>query len=161
MRWVLALLLCGVLVACMGDDESSPDETAVREATETLLAQVEDGHYDAAWESMHPAYQAVIPREQLVDCGSRFPAVFIAYEIGDVEQGEYDADEIGTIDAWRVEVTFEANDAFKAQSQTEGMIDRSFNFTRDGDQWRWFPGTGELGVFRDGNCGLPWPGGSS
>ncbi|HEX5164513.1 MAG TPA: hypothetical protein VFV93_03885, partial [Thermomicrobiales bacterium] len=65
---------------------------------------------------------------------------------------------IGTVDAWRVEVTFEANDAFKATSQTGGIIDRSFNLLHEGESWYWFPATGELDSFKEGSCGLPWPG---
>lgn len=158
MRWLMAIALSGCLVACLRAEEPSAEETAVRAAVVQILTQVQDSRFAEAWDSMHPAYQAVIPREQLVDCGERYPPVFVSFDILEVENEDYLADEIGMVDAWVAAVRFEANDAFKIDSGTSGMIDRSFNYVETDDGWRWFPGTGELRTFREGGCGLPWPG---
>jgi len=160
MRWVLVLVLCGLLIACGGDDGPSAEETAVRAATERLLTQVQNTLYTNAWASLHPAYQAVIPQEQLVACGEEFPAAFVTFDIDDAELGEYAADEIGTIDAWQVGLSFELTDDFNNPDGTTGASDRTLHFVRAGDDWTWFPATGELQTFKDGGCGLPWPGGS-
>ncbi len=160
MRWILVLVLSGALLACRDDDGPSGDEAAARQATEDLLTQVQNGQYSDVWASLHPDYQAVIPQEQLVDCGEEFPAAFVTFEIHDVEQREYAADEIGPIDAWWIDLSFELTDAFRNPDGTVGVSDRTLHFVQSGDDWAWFPATGELQTFKDGGCGLPWPGGS-
>ena len=160
MRWVLVLVLCGSLIACRGDDGPSEEETAVREATEKLLTQVQNDQYADAWASLHPDYQAVIPQQQLLDCGEKFPAAFVTFEIHDAELREYAADEIGPIDAWWIGLSFELTDAFRNPDGTTGTSNRTLHFVLAGDEWTWFPATGELQTFKDGGCGLPWPGGS-
>lgn len=161
MRWFLLVVLCGCLVGCRGEDGPSDEEREAREAAVQMLAQVSDGQYADVWTSLHPAYQEVIPEEQLVDCGMRFPAAFVKYEINEAELDDYNADEIGTVDAWQVSITFELIERFADPSGTPGLSTRSLILVQDGDEWHWFPATGELQTFRDGNCGLPWPGASA
>jgi hypothetical protein len=160
MRWVLVVVLSGLLVACGGDDGPSAEEIAARDATEQLLTQVQNGQYADAWASLHPEYQAVIPQELLVSCGEEFPAAFATYEIDDADQRQYVAAEIGTVDAWSIGLSFELTDAFRNPDGTVGASSRTMQFMQVGDDWTWFPADGELQTFKDGNCGLPWPGGS-
>jgi hypothetical protein len=158
MRWVLVVMMAGLLVACGGDDGPSAEEGAVRDATYELLTQVQNGQYADAWASLHPDYQAVIPQELLVSCGEEFPAAFTSYEIDDAEQREYTAAEIGAVDAWSIGLSFELTDAFRSPDGTAGASNRTMQFVLIGDDWTWFPADGELQTFSDGNCGLPWPG---
>jgi hypothetical protein len=160
MRWVMLLVLAGALLACGGDDGPSEEETDVREAAAALMTTVQNGQYNEAWAALHPAYQAVIPEEQLVDCGTQFLAAFVTFEIDDVELAEYNADEIGAIDAWQVGFSYELTDAFSNPDGSTGESNRTIHFVEDGDAWTWLPATGELQTFREGGCGLPWPGGS-
>jgi hypothetical protein len=160
MRWVLVVVLCGSLLACRGDDGPSDEESAARQAAETLLTQVQAGQYSETWASLHPDYQAVIPQEQLLGCGEEFPAAFISYEIDGADLREYTAGEIGTVEAWRIELSFELTDAFRNPDGTIGTSNRAMQFVQVSDDWTWFPADGELQTFTDGNCGLPWPGGS-
>lgn len=159
MRWVVLLVLAGALLACGGNDGTS-EEAAVRKAAGELMTQVQDGQYDRIWASLHPEYQAVIPEQRLIDCSAQFPAAFVTFEIGEAELHEFAADEIGQIDAWQVGIDYELNDAFSDPDGSTGMSSRTMQFVDVGDNWTWFPGTGELQTFRKGGCGLPWPAGS-
>ena len=160
MRWVAVVVLSGLMVACGGDDGPSAEERAARDATDQLLTQVQNGQYADVWASLHPDYQAVIPQDLLVSCGEEFPAAFTSYEIDEAEQREYAAAQIGTVDAWSIGLSFELTEGFRNPDGTAGTSNRTMQFVQAGDVWTWFPADGELRSFSDGNCGLPWPGGS-
>jgi hypothetical protein len=153
---VIFLLVC--LAGCRGGSSSTADREA-RQATTNLLNQVQQAQYGSVWESMHPAQQAIVPREQLVACGERFGPAFEGFEIGDVSAEDVTPEEVGAIKAQVVSVNFDLTDEFDNGLATP--IDRRFRFVKVDDTWRWLLGSGELAVFRDGNCGLPWPGGAT
>lgn len=156
MRWILVLVFAVGLVACGGDDGPSEEETAVRDAMQQLLTQVESDQYADAWDTLHPSQQEVITREHLIDCGERYPVNWESFEVDDPDQREWTQEAIGTVDAWVIDATFQANEAYQEESGTDGVVTRPFQWvTVDGD-WRWFVRSGELATFADGGCGVPW-----
>jgi hypothetical protein len=108
---------------------------------------------------LHPAQQAIVPREQLVACGERFGPAFESFEIVDVSTEDVAPERVGASKAQAVTVNFDLTDAFGNGSATP--IDRRFRFVKVDDRWRWLLGTGELAVFKDRACDLPWPGGAT
>lgn len=158
-RWLLAIVVVLTIASCR-DDGPPEEEMDVRQAADELLLRVWAGRYEEVWESLHRAHQAIVPREQLVDCGNRFPPAFQSHEIDRVSEEAIAPDEIGETDGWAVAVTFELTDEFAAPNSSSTPIDRQLHFVEVDGTWRWVLGTGELQTFREGNCGLPWPGGS-
>lgn len=158
MHWLLALVVLLLIVGCRGDAGPSAEERAVRRVADEMLTHVLAGRYGQAWESLHPVHQAIVSREQLEACGNRFPPVFSSHEIAEVSELELNLDEIGQTDGWMAVVVFELTDEFKAQENASGPIDRSLYVTQVDGDWRWVLQQGRLEAFRNGNCGIPWPG---
>lgn len=155
MRWLLVLILLGSLPGCRGGPTPSADERAAREVIATLLTNVQASRYDAAWETLHPAHQALVSREQVVACGTRFGPAFDGFTIERASLQDVVPDAVGPTKAWVVTVTFHLLPAFQATTP----VDRTFWVVHTESGWHWLLGTGELGVFQQGHCGLPWPGG--
>ena len=158
LRMLLILTVLVGLAGCRGGASSSTDREA-RQATSDLLTQVQQAQYGAVWESLHPAQQAMVPREQLVACGARFGPAFEDFEIVEATTEDVTPDGVGATTATVVTVNFDLTPEFDNGSSTP--IDRRFRFVKVDGRWRWLLGPGEMAVFNDGSCGLPWPGGAS
>ena len=62
--------------------------------------------------------------------------------VNDVEPGQDAADEIGTIEAWLVNTTFELIARFADPSGATGLSIRTLKFVQGEGTWWWFPATG-------------------
>jgi hypothetical protein len=69
MRRALGAALLVAAVACGGGGDT-PEVAALKRQVRLLA----DGHYDQLWEQLHPAQQAIIPKDAYVRCAGRAAA---------------------------------------------------------------------------------------
>jgi hypothetical protein len=144
MRWIQLVLVLGLmLVTAPGCREDNSAAAMMRERLE-LSSQSEHGR---VWDMLHPAHQALVTREQFVECGQ------VADEqgspaIGDVDVLSEEA-QTKTIPAiGDVEVTVVT---LEWQQGGDTRIAEFDAIEVDGD-WRWVLPESALGFFQRGEC---------
>jgi hypothetical protein len=74
-RYLLAAIAALAIAGCgssSGTPKDDPKQVAVK-----VLNQIVHKHYTEAWDDLHPADQAVAPRDEYVTCESRSPVIAV------------------------------------------------------------------------------------
>jgi hypothetical protein len=141
--FIMIVVVAGSLSACRGDVDTRGAEEAVR----ARIEQLSRGDYAAAWETLHPAHQAIVSQEKFVECGRelqlrRDPTVD-TIAILESRQTSKEIAGIGEVEVVNVQV--EQRTGEEARRPTYDVIEV------DGT-WRWVLSDAALNAFQAGNC---------
>ena len=137
------MLACTLLLAaCGGGDDSGG---SAGDAVIQQMQQLSRGQMGRQWDDLHPAQQALIPRDHFVQCGGievniDGTKVIETYEEEVLIPG---TDQRVQSTAVTVEMTFSSGEAKRTQTQTfhEILVD---------DEWRWI--VADPAAYADGQC---------
>jgi hypothetical protein len=143
-RLVLGGLAAAVLVAGCGGDVD-PARTPAGMAQVVFLEDLYNGRVQRAYETLHPAYRRIVPRNQFVNCTREASLGGLdSIEILDVYDDPVRIPGAGTVPAKavRVRLTSTAGDATTFVSHE----------VKVGPRWRWVLNDTALRAYRDGKC---------
>lgn len=140
MRWFGIIVAALVLAACgsSGSGQESASQALVRH-----LTFVSKGQYGPEWDELHPAQQAVVPRDKYMQCASEH--VFPITDIKATE--EYDdtitVPEAGSVVSRAVTVSYKLKDQTQSQTFHEVKVD---------GKWRWVLDQKSIDAYKAGTC---------
>ncbi|HYZ20363.1 MAG TPA: hypothetical protein VE615_12510 [Gaiellaceae bacterium] len=143
-RWALLAIVAVVAAGCGGEEDlaaSGPGAAAVRKY-ENLYA----GHFERAWNELHPAHQRIVSRARFARCARA------AIAVGDLESIEvldvFDDDiRIAGIPERRAKAVRVRVSSFQGESFTAEDHE-----VKVGDDWRWVLNTPAVEAYRQGRC---------
>lgn len=142
-RWLsLALLVVafGAVSAACGTDP------AASAFVERRWKQLGRGEYAQAWETLHPAQQAIVTRDAFVACGQQASALEVAaVTILNETDAQADVPEIGPTSVRSVELRLR----FKGSGDTRTTTDQLLKVNND---WRWVMSQRAIDAFKNGEC---------
>jgi hypothetical protein len=144
MRWPLLALGATLLLAGCGGNED-PGQTPAGQAQVRFLYNLYHGRLDAAYSSLHPAYQRLVPRKRFVVC-TRKTAL-----------GDLDSIEILKVDDDPVEIPGAGRVPAKAvhvrlTSSNGGATSFVNHEVEVGSAWRWVLNAAAAKAYRAGRC---------
>jgi len=145
LRLVVAAFVGALLVAgCGGEDD--PGHTPAGQAQALFLHQLYNGQLDAAYSTLHPAYQRVVPRSRFIACtraaGLRgLGSIEILNVYDDPVQIPGEGEQ--TAKAVRVRLTSSNGEAIKPFVNHEVKV---------GSDWRWVLNARGVSAYRAGRC---------
>jgi hypothetical protein len=144
MRWLpFALAILLVLAGCGGDVD--PGRTPAGLAQVRFLSDLYNGRVERAYDTLHPAFQRVVPRSKFVQCTRRAGLGGLdSIEILDVYDDPVrlpDGSKAGA-KAVRVRLTSDSGDATTFVSHQ----------VKVGPRWRWILNSAALQAYRTGKC---------
>jgi hypothetical protein len=145
LRIVVSALAVAVMVAGCGGD-LDPARTPAGSAQVRLLEDLYDGRVQRAYETLHPAYQRIVPRAKFVDCTRRAALGGLdSIEILDVYTDPVQIPGEGKVNAKavRVRLTSSTGDATEPFVRHEVKV---------GSRWRWVLNDSAVRAYRAGTC---------
>ena len=146
-RLILGGLALAVLVAGCGGDVD-PARTPAGMAQVRFLEDLYNGRLQNAYETLHPAYQRVVPRSKFLACTRRAGLGGLdSIEILDVYDDPVTLPDGGKVGAKgvRVRLTSTSGEATTFVSHE----------VKVGPRWRWVLNDQALGAYRSGKCPGP------
>lgn len=143
MRWLGLLIVSLSLLAC-GGSGGGDSPADVSKARFELLGK---GQFDKAWDLLHPAHQAIVPKELYVKCGQQLsapPTPLKKIKVLGVSDEQYDVAEVGAVPAKAVKLRLTFPDGSERET-TDHIV------SVDG-KWRWVLTEQILSVYRGGDC---------
>lgn len=141
-RWLFVTVALGlvVLTGCMGGQSAG-------DAAKERIEQLSRSEYDKAWETLHPAQQAIVSQDKFVECGlaseqAQSPVVD-DIRVDDERTERRTVPEVGDVEVHVVDLVIRKGDL--AVSQEYELVEV------DGD-WRWVLNQSALDAFRAGEC---------
>ena len=143
-RFILGGLALAVVVAGCGGDVD-PARTPAGAAQVRFLEDLYNGKVQRAYDSLHPAYQRIVPRSRFVQC-TRLAALggLDSIEILDVYDDPATLPDGGEADAKAVRVRLTSTDG-RATTFVSHEV-------KVGPRWRWVLNEEALGAYRSGKC---------
>ena len=143
MRWFGLVIVLGIalgVAACGGDDS---EDNAASEAAEQVYRAFLDSDFGKAWDSLHPAHQAVVARDTFINCqvGNSIP--WTRVEIIRERDEIWEAPEVGQLTTRAVEARLIGD-----QDITEGTL----HMIEVDGVWRWFLDEDAVRTFKQGQC---------
>jgi len=144
-RLCLAALAALVLLAGCGGGESDPESTPAGRAQKQFLEDLYNDRLDAAYATLHPAYQRVVSRKRFVACtrAARFGGLG-SIEILDVSDDPVDIPGSGNVPAKAVRVRLTSS-----KGQTATFVNHEVEV---GSGWRWLLNRAGASAYRAGRC---------
>ena len=143
MRFGLVLFAISIAVGLSGCSYGNGDTSASRAAREVFQDYL-DGDYGKAWDSLHPAHQAIVARDTCINCQSTTQGLPWNKVQVDREHDEiWDAPEVGQITTRTVELRLIGD-----KDITQG----SLHLVKVDGQWRWFLDADAVRAFKEGKC---------
>jgi hypothetical protein len=147
-RLILAGLAVAALAAGCGGDVD-PARTPAGMAQVRFLEDLYNGRLQQAYDTLHPAFQGVVPREKFVQCTRQSGLGGLdSIEILDVFDDPATLPDGGTVGAKAVRVRL---------TSTSGETQEPFvsHMVKVGDAWRWVLNEKALRAYRSGKCPPP------
>jgi hypothetical protein len=127
-----------LLAACGGGDSS-----AVK-FTKQLVKEQSQGQFDKAWDSLHPAQQAVVPKDKYVQCGQQAsPTAAQKMDLVSESDAQSNVPEVGTATVHSVKLNVNYGD------DTRQPI---YNLINVDGKWRWVMRQDAIDSFKGGEC---------
>ena len=140
----LAGMLMVVVAACGGGGEPAGD------VARRQIELTSQGQFDEVWELLHPAQQAVVPRQLYIDCGRQL-AREGASTVDRIEMRGTDEDERNV--PWVGETDVQVVNATIYRGEDPSPV--AVVLVKSGDEWRWVIGEDQvsaLEAFQRGEC---------
>ena len=139
--WVF-VLACAALsaIACGGDDDEGDGAS---QAAEGVFRTFLDGDFGGAWDSLHPAHQAIVARDTYINCQTGDTVPWTGVEAFREHDEIWDAPEIGQLTTRAVELRLIGD-----QDVTQGTL----HMLQVDGEWRWFLDEDAVRAFKQGQC---------
>jgi hypothetical protein len=143
-RLVVAALAVVLLAAgCGGTDD--PAHAPAARAQVQFLHDLYGGRLDAAYATLHPAYQRIVPRKRFIACTRATPLGRLGtVEVLYVKNDIVDVPESGAVPAKAVRVRLTSSDG-----RTTTFVNHEVEV---GDGWRWVLNAPATRAYRAGRC---------
>ncbi len=143
-RLIVLPAIALLLVGCGGEEDlaaSGPGEAQVR-----LLENIYGGEFSRAWANLHPAHQAVAPRERFVACSQQVVprGKLESIEVLDVFDDEASIPGVRGADVRSVRLRV---NSFEGDSDT--FVNHA---VKVGDRWRWVLNGRSFRAYRQNRC---------
>lgn len=140
MRVILASLLVFILVACGGggDSDSGAEDFAV-DLVETMMR----GQWGRAWESLHPAHQAIASRDAYIDCRQGDSIASFEVAVDDVFEESVNVQGIGELDTTAITLELSNDNAETFLTMHAVEVE---------DDWVWFMKAEDIASYEAGEC---------
>jgi hypothetical protein len=144
-RLCVAALAALVLLTGCGGGESDPASSPAGRAQKQFLEDLYDRRFDAAYATLHPAYQRVVSRKRFVACtrAARLGKVG-SIEILDVSDDPIGMPDSGSVPAKAVRVRLTS-----PGGQTTTFVNHEVEV---GSQWRWVLNAAAANAYKAGRC---------
>ncbi|RIK35377.1 MAG: hypothetical protein DCC58_20585 [Chloroflexi bacterium] len=142
MRWSVVFVVLSLalsLSACGGDDESE----SASAAAEAIFRSYLDRDYGRAWDTLHPAHQALVGRDFFINCNVGTSVPWTSVEILREHDEIWDAPELGQQTTRTVELRLIGN-----QDITQGTL----HMLQVDGEWRWLLDENVARAFKQGAC---------
>lgn len=141
----LSLVMLAVVSSCGGDGGEPASDVGRRQ-----IELTSEGRFEEVWDLLHPAQQAVIPKQLYVDCGRQLARTGVStvdrIEMGDTDEDERNVPWVGETDVRVVDATVYRGD----DPSPVAVV-----LVKSGDEWRWVIGEDQIGAleaFQRGEC---------
>jgi hypothetical protein len=141
MRW-FGIIVAALMLAACGSSGSGQESAST--AAERHFGYVLKGQGGREWDELHPAQQAVVPKDAFIACRQKQSiTVDSAHAIEEFDE-PIDVPEVGTaVPARAVTVELKAGDKKQALTVHEINVD---------GHWRWILGKDEIAAYKAGTC---------
>ena len=145
MKYFLAAILAALALAGCGG-EVDPARTAPGAAQVRLTEDIYNGRFGRAYNTLHPAHQAIVPRKLFVDCSRKTIAVHSldSIEVLEVFDESVDLPGVGKQHAKAVRLRLTSTDG-----RTQTFVDHELKV---GNTWRWVFSAKAIDAYRAGRC---------
>ena len=141
-HWIALLTLA--IVATLAFAACGSGESAAAKFEKQRYQELANAQYDQAWETLHPAQQAVVSKDAFVACGQKTtPDASTKIEVKSEKDEQLDVPQIGPSSVHSVAVTLRFGD--KLRTPTDNLI------KVDG-KWRWTLNQATIDAFKAGGC---------
>jgi hypothetical protein len=143
-RSILAALAAVALVASCGD-QVDPERTPAGQAQVRFLEELYNGNLDAAYASLHPAYQRIVSSKQFVACTRKTALGGLhSIDVLDVSDDPVQVPGSGQVPAKAVRV--------RLTSTSGGSTTFVNHEVEVGSSWRWVLNGAAADAYRAGRC---------
>jgi hypothetical protein len=137
---VIALIVAGLAFYLTHDDGESSAAAFAKQRYEQLAK----AQYAAAWQSLHPAQQAVVPQDAFVSCGQQTtPDPNTKVEVKSETDEQLDVPQVGPSNVHSVTLTLRIGDQLRTPTDNLLKVD---------GKWRWTMTQPVIDAFKAGTC---------
>lgn len=139
----LLILFALLLTACGGGNGDSDDASDAGEAAVEQFETAVRGQWGRVWDDLHPEHQAVVSRDQYIDCqqGDTVPESTIT--VDETFQETLELARLGEVETTAVTLEFADDD--NAEFITVHMVEVD-------SEWKWVLQGNALDAFEAGEC---------
>jgi hypothetical protein len=137
---VIALIVGGLALYLTRDDGESSAAAFAKQRYEQLA----QAQYAEAWQSLHPAQQAVVPQAAFVQCGQQTtPDPNTKVEVKSEKDEQLDVPQVGPSNVHSVTLTLRFGDQLRTPTDNLLKVD---------GKWRWIMTQQVIDAFKAGTC---------